>query len=185
MTYIRKFKEKDKENLHRICIETSSLPTETEKERKFLTLMYNDYYTEAEPDNCIVATNEEDEAVGYVICAENFDRYYKIFTKIYLPEIKELGISYFVASLGEIMLHRAFSKKYPAHLHIDILPVCQGKGVGSALINELKYSLAEKDIHSVMLSCGLSNTRAIKFYKKNGFKVVKKILGSCIMACEF
>lgn len=185
MIYIRKYKDKDRENLHRICVETSLLPTETYKDKGFLYLMYNDYYTEAEPDNCIIATDENDEAVGYVICAENFDRYYKVFSKLYLPEIRSLGMNYYIASLGEIFVHRIFSKKYPAHLHIDILPVCQGKGVGTALINELKDNLSQKGVHSVMLSCGMNNTKAIRFYKKNGFKVVKEILGSCIMACEF
>ena len=51
MSNIRKFESKDKENLRKICIETSGLPTETEKDRKFLYLMYNDYYSEKEPEN--------------------------------------------------------------------------------------------------------------------------------------
>ncbi len=185
MIYIRKYKETDKENLRKICFETSSLPVDTEAQRKFLYLMYNDYYSEAEPENIFVAANDEDEAVGYILCAEDFDRYFRTFKGLYLPEIKELGFSYLVAALGEIAVHGFYSKKHKAHLHIDILSDCQGKGTGTALMNELKDHLKEKGINSVMLSCGANNTKAVKFYKKNGFKILKEFFGSCIMACEF
>lgn len=185
MIYIRKYKETDKENLRKICIETSSLPVDTEVQRKFLFLMYNDYYSELEPDNVFVAANEDDEAVGYILCAEDFKKYLKNFSSRYLPKIKKLGFGYLVSALSEIAGHMLFSKKYKAHLHIDILSDCQGKGTGTALMNELKDHLKEKRINSVMLSCGAKNTKAVNFYKKNGFKVIKEICGSCIMACEF
>ncbi len=185
MIYIRKYKPEDKQQLRKICIETSSLPTETESQRKFLTLMYNDYYTEVEPENCFVAVDEDDIPMGYIICSENFDSYLKIMKNFYLPEIKSLGFNFLTMSLGEIGVHKLFSKKYKAHLHIDILDVCQGKGVGTSLMNALKDHLSEKNIHSIMLSCGMGNTRAIGFYKKNKFKIIRNVLGSCIMACDF
>ncbi len=185
MIYIRKYKETDKENLRKICIETSLLPVETEEQRKYLYLMYNDYYSEAEPDNIFVAANENDEAVGYILCAENFRRYVKVFRNFYLPEIRKLGFSFWFSAISEIAGHSLFAKKYSAHLHIDILSECQGKGTGTALMNELKDHLKSKGINSIMLSCGANNTNAIKFYKKNGFKILKEMFGSCIMACEF
>ena len=185
MSNIRKFESKDKENLRKICIETSGLPTETENDRKFLCLMYNDYYSEKEPENVFVAVNDTDEAVGYILCAEDFDRYLAAFKKSYLPEIRKLGFKYYYMALGEIGVHKLFSKKYKAHLHIDILSECQGKGTGTALMNELKAHLKSKGINSLMLSCGMGNKLAIKFYKKNNFKLHKNIMGSCIMISEF
>ena len=182
MIEIRKYNPKDKENLRRICIETSSMPIETETQRKFLTLMFNDYYTEAEPENCFVAVNEDDEAVGYIICSINYDGYNKIFSKFYLPEIKELGLKYYIMAKSEMLLHGFFKNKYPAHLHIDILDTCQGQGVGTRLMNALCDHLKENKVNGIMLSCGAANTKAIKFYKKNSFVLIKNILGSCIMA---
>lgn len=185
MNNIRKYESKDRENLKKICIETSGLPTETEKDREFLFLMYNDYYAEVEPENIFVAVNDKDEAVGYIFCAENFDRYLSEFKSSYLPRIKKLGFRYCVMALGEIGVHRLFSKKYKAHLHIDILSECQGKGTGTALMNELKKHLKSKGINSLMLSCGMGNKLAIKFYKKNNFRIHRNIMGSCIMISEF
>ncbi len=185
MNNIRKFESKDRENLRKICIETSGLPTETEKDREFLFLMYNDYYAEVEPENIFVAVNDNDEAVGYILCAEDFGRYLSVFKKSYLPGIKRLGFKYYTMALGEIGIHKLFAKKYKAHLHIDILSECQGKGTGSALMNELKSHLKSKNINRLMLSCGMGNKLAIKFYKKNNFKLHRNVMGSCIMICEF
>ena len=70
MINIRKYQDKDKEYLRDICIKTSSLPVDTETERKFLTRLYNDYYTEIEGHNCFVAVDENDIPVGYILCAE-------------------------------------------------------------------------------------------------------------------
>ena len=184
MINIRKYQEKDKELLRDICIKTSRLPIETEDQRKFLTLMYNDYYTEVEGRNCFVAVDENDVAVGYILCAENFARYSKIFRKFYLPEIKKLGMNYYFMAIGEMAAHLLYSKKYPAHLHIDILDVCQGQGVGTRLMNELKNHLKSKNVPALMLSCGGDNTMAVKFYKKNSFKVVKNLAGSYIMGID-
>ena len=116
MITIRKYEKKDRENLLKICIETSSLPTESKKDLDFLNLMFNDYYAIVEPDNCFVAVDENDEAVGYILCAENFDRYFKTFKGLYLPMIKKLGMKYYTMAISEIAVHSIFRKKYPAHL---------------------------------------------------------------------
>ena len=176
MNKIRKYESKDKENLRKICIETSGLPTETEKDREFLFLMFNDYYSEVEPENVFVAVNDSDEAVGYILCAEDFDRYFAVFKKIYLKRIRKLGFRYYSMALGEIAVHSIFAKKYKAHLHIDILSECQGKGTGTALMNALKEHLKGKGINSLMLSCGMGNKLAIKFYKKNNFILHRNIM---------
>ena len=184
MISIRKYEEKDKPYLREICVKTSKLPVETSIQREFLYLLYNDYYTEVEGRNCFVAVDENDIPVGYILCAENFNAYAKYFVKHYLPRIKKLGMSYYIMAVGEMLGHKLFSRKYPAHLHIDILDVCQGQGVGTRLMNELKAHLKSKNVPALMLSCGGDNTMAVKFYKKNNFKVVKNLAGSYIMGID-
>lgn len=185
MITLRKYKPEDKEQLRKICIETSRLPIETQSQRDFLLLLYNDYYTEVEPDNCIVAADEDDIPVGYIICAQNFKAYVKTFSKFYLPEIKELGYDFFIQAVMEMAGHSLYARKYPAHLHIDILDICQGQGVGTKLIAELKENLKKKGINSLMLSCGADNTGAIRFYKRNDFKVLNTLFGGCVMGSKF
>lgn len=185
MAGVRKYLEKDKANLRKICLETSSFPTQSDIDRNFLYLMYNDYYSENESENCFVFTNEEDEAVGYILCAEDFDAYIDIMKKSYLPKISYLGKKYRSMADGEIFVHRLFKKKYPAHLHIDILPSFQGAGAGTQLVTALKEHLKEKGCKGLMLSAGMTNKKAIAFYKKNGFRKVINLFGSVIMAYDF
>ncbi len=184
MISVRKYNPKDRENILKICIETSGLPTETEKDKAFLNLMYNDYYAAVEGENCFVAVNEADEAVGYILCAENYSKYSYTFRNLYLPEIKKLGFKYYSMAISEMAVHSLFKKAYPAHLHIDILPVCQGQGTGTELVNALKAHLKNKGVKGLMLSCGMGNKRAIKFYKKNQFRKLANIAGSCIMVFD-
>lgn len=185
MITVRKYENKDKDALRKICVETSAFDTESKNMKKFLYLMFNDYYTEVEGDNCFVAVNEDDEPVGYLLCAKNFPEYEKVFNAFYQPEIDSLGIKYALMSRSEKAIHKPFSKKYPAHLHIDLTAACRRQGVGTKLMDALKADLKSKGINSLMLSCGSSNKAAVKFYEKNGFKTVKNVLGSNIMACEF
>ncbi len=185
MAGVRKYLEKDKENLRKICLVTSSLPTQTETDRNFLYLMYNDYYSECEGDNCFVFTNDDDEAVGYILCAEDFHAYIAKMKKTYLPKIAYLGNKYATMARGEIMVHRLFKKSYPAHLHIDILPEYQHIGAGSQLVEALKAHLKEKNVRGLMLSAGMGNKKAIAFYKKNNFKKTANIFGSVVMTYKF
>jgi ribosomal protein S18 acetylase RimI-like enzyme len=74
-----------------------------------------------------------------------------------------------------------FGKVYPAHLHINLLPEYQNKGYGTELINALTQRLMVKGIKGVMLMASKENTGAIRFYKRNGFKVIIAAFGGIVM----
>jgi ribosomal protein S18 acetylase RimI-like enzyme len=63
---------------------------------------------------------------------------------------------------------------YPAHLHIDLLPIIQGKGMGRVLIDNLFNELVKKKVSGLHLGVGSANIGAISFYKKLGFSVLKE-----------
>jgi GNAT superfamily N-acetyltransferase len=65
-------------------------------------------------------------------------------------------------------------KEYPAHLHIDMLPTLQGKGLGRKLMDTLFEELNRQGVPGVHLGVSSSNTSAIAFYKKLGFSTVKE-----------
>ena len=184
MLKIRKYEEKDKPEVLKILVETSRIPAETEKDLSYLRLMYNDYYTEVEPESCFVAVNESDEAVGYIICSADHRKFNRLFKKFYLPEIKELGRNYYLRAIMDIYSHIFFERKYTAHLHINVLSVCQGQGTGTQLMDALKDELKRKGVKGLMLSCAADNHGAIRFYKRNGFKELLTIAGGCMMGIE-
>jgi len=65
-------------------------------------------------------------------------------------------------------------QKYPSHMHIDLIDSVQGKGYGTIMLRRLLYSLTEAGSNGVHLTMFASNTRALYFYKKFGFQVVKE-----------
>jgi len=69
---------------------------------------------------------------------------------------------------------RPWLAEYPAHLHIDLLPSLQGKGVGRTLMDSLFSELANQGVPGLHLGVGSSNTGAIRFYQKMGFSVLKE-----------
>lgn len=70
-------------------------------------------------------------------------------------------------------------ERYPAHLHIDLLPRLQGQGDGRRLLTALLDGLGAPGIH---LGVGLANQRAIGFYTRMGFTEVHAYTHSLIMA---
>jgi ribosomal protein S18 acetylase RimI-like enzyme len=62
--------------------------------------------------------------------------------------------------------------RYPAHLHIDLLPALQGRGLGRLLMNRLMRALRERGVPGLHLSLAPTNTRARGFYDHIGFREV-------------
>jgi GNAT superfamily N-acetyltransferase len=63
---------------------------------------------------------------------------------------------------------------YPAHLHIDLLPILQGKGTGRALTDALFTELKRQKVPGLHLGVSASNTGAVAFYRKLDFSVIKE-----------
>ena len=59
--------------------------------------------------------------------------------------------------------------RYPAHLHLDLLPIVQGMGVGRSLMNLLLDDLCARGLPGVHLGADPRNRRAIGFYAHLGF----------------
>lgn len=174
MANIRPYRESDKHNVQRVCLQTLNDEFVFEgldrPNADYFLPVYNDYYTECEPENCFVCTDENDNAVGYIICSQDVKKWRKIFIKEYYPRIKHRKPMEKIEALGEIIAHSMFMKKYPAHLHIDILKEYRGNGTGTQLMNALVDHLRAKGIKGVQLCVDAHNEKAIRFYERNGFE---------------
>lgn len=58
---------------------------------------------------------------------------------------------------------------YPAHLHIDLMPLAVGKGQGRALMDRFLGALRELGVPAVHLGVSGKNERAIAYYAHMGF----------------
>ncbi len=164
---IRKYEEKDKENVRYICLNSDGGISNKEL-CDFVLHIFCDYYIENEPENCFVLS-DKGKAVGYVICAENFGEFKKIYESVYVPKTNGMSKNLMNWANEAYDLQEKYMNEYPAHLHIDILPEYQRGGWGSKLIETLLEHLKEKNINGVMLTAGTANKIADKFYRKFGF----------------
>ena len=183
MPTIRPYQPKDQENLRHICIETGPASAmQKGRAQTMLLATYCDYYAECEPETCFVIADDGDEAVGYILCAPDYKAYRARFLKDYAPQVK--GLPYKIACQGAARMPKRFSKEYPAHLHIDILPDYQRMGLGSQLMDTLTARLREMGIPGVMLGVGAGNVKGRSFYNKYGFQTLMRIPTSVVMGLK-
>ena len=184
MIEIKPFETKYSEDVRQVCINTGPIKARTDPvEQDKLLAEYCDYYWQNEPENVFVLVDEDDKAQGYILCAENAKKYCKGAVP-YRKKLRKHGIGACITPWGEQLIYRFFSKKYPAHLHIDINKPFRRNGNGTQMMQVLLSHLKSKGINGVMLIVGSYNTKAVRFYKRNGFKVLCSLGGGTIMAKE-
>lgn len=64
---------------------------------------------------------------------------------------------------------------YPSHLHIDLLPRVQGRGLGRRMIEEVMMRLRDRGSAGVHLGVSPRNHRAIGFYRHLGFRELTRV----------
>ncbi|MBR3553027.1 MAG: GNAT family N-acetyltransferase [Clostridia bacterium] len=181
---VRPCGERDLDAMRDICIETSSLPLRDDRDRQFLLLLYCDPYVQYAAENCFVAVDAGDRPVGYILCAADTRAFFRIFRKRVLPQIRRLGARYAIQARGVCAQQRLCAVFAPAHLHIDLTASVRRKGVGTALMHTLKAHLASQGVARVELTCGSGNHAAIRFYQQNGFRILLKGFGACVMRAK-
>ncbi len=164
MPTVRRYEQRDKDAVKRICLETAG--QRFKSDLPLLYTLYCDYYIEKEPNHCFVLTNMQDEAVGYVICAYDYNTYYSEFKRTYMPRLTKKQAR---ERRAEHLFTRLLTKKYPAHLHIDILPEYCGGGGGKALVKALIDDLRKEGVRGLMLCTSPKNERAKAFFSSCGF----------------
>ena len=166
MLTIRKYETTDFEDVEYVCLHCDGDEDDAETQ-EFVLHYFCDYYLQQEPQNCFVL-DDDGRAVGYVICAADFDAFKPVFFERYVPLCKHLGKYRMKWALNSTAMQERFKSEYPAHLHIDLLPAYQRQGWGSRLLQTLFDHLRERGCPGVMLTTGADNESAVAFYEKNG-----------------
>jgi ribosomal protein S18 acetylase RimI-like enzyme len=140
---------------------------------------------------CFVVESER-RPQGYIIAAPDTAAFSQWMEEQWLPPLRKRYEKPFPVALirsekeGHIieLLHncqfpiekdaRPWLADYPAHLHIDLLPNLQGKGMGRVLMDTLFTELEHQGVPGLHLGVGASNTGAVAFYRKIGFSVLEE-----------
>ena len=184
----------DLPELRRICLETGDSGKDATHLHKLPELVGDIYvapYVIHEP-NFAYALLAENKVVGYLMGVLDTKSFENILVEKYWPiaKAKYEQIDFEITPSDQELLaeldKQGFSdgeliKKYPSHLHIDIVESHQSAGYGKSMIAFLLSELKQAGSSGVHLHMSASNDRGRVFYKKFGFIEVFEDANECIM----
>jgi ribosomal protein S18 acetylase RimI-like enzyme len=184
MPEIRPYREADLEDLYRICLATGDAGGEASHlyaDPKILGHVFAAPYGVLSPRTAFVV--EDDEGVGgYVLGALDTQAFEAMAEERWWPKLRasyadpgpapEEGWSRDQLMAWVIHHPRRTSRRiadpYPSHVHIDLLPRLQGRGLGRRMLDLWFETLRDRGSTGVHLGVAPSNARAIRFYRAYG-----------------
>jgi ribosomal protein S18 acetylase RimI-like enzyme len=138
-----------------------------------------------EPELCFMALDENGSPSGYIVGTSDTASYTSWLQKTWLPPLQEYyNHQQVFKSEAEESIIKTLLKGpgqgmwqnlgYPAHLHIDLLPQLQGKGLGRSLMETFIKAVQEKGVPGIHLGVDGKNTRAYGFYERMGFTILEQ-----------
>ncbi len=178
---IRPYKSSDLDSMYSICLRTGDSgkdATDIYKDPKLLGHFYAAPYAVLEPELTFIVSSDGKPS-GYILGTKDSEKFKLKSEETWFPNLRE---KYPLPSGDDItadaniirLIHKGYILKkelanYPAHLHVDLLPSTQGKGVGKKIMQVFIDKLEELNIPALHLEVGKKNPGAIGFYKKMGF----------------
>jgi ribosomal protein S18 acetylase RimI-like enzyme len=177
---IRPYHPSDLTMLYRICLLTGDSGQDASQlyqDPELLGHLYAAPYAVLEPTLCFILTHLE-APCGYVLGTKNSEdfwgrceqEWFPILRKRY-PHPAENDSSKDARLIRSIHRDQRGSSypDYPAHLHIDLLPIAQGQGWGRKMMATFLDKLRDLNVSGVELGVGKRNSRALGFYEVMGF----------------
>ena len=128
---------------------------------------------------CGYILGTRDSTMFYEKCEREW--FFKLRKRYFLPQKKEKSLEAdFVRYLHQNQVVAEGLEGYPAHFHIDILPIAQGRGYGRELVKVFLNQLQVQSVQGVHLVVSKQNQKAIGFYKQVGFQKIKQFAGSIV-----
>ncbi|PKL82129.1 MAG: GNAT family N-acetyltransferase [Ignavibacteriae bacterium HGW-Ignavibacteriae-3] len=183
---IRPYTGQDFSALYEICLKTGDSGGDASRlfnDPFLLGHFYAAPYAVFHPElTFILADNER--PVGYIIGTDNSELFFDTTEREWFPPLREkypppddndgTADARIIRLIHKGHVPRTELLSYPAHLHIDILPEGQGRGMGRKLIETFISKLIDMNVNALHLEVGKRNINAIKFYEKTGFHIIRE-----------
>jgi ribosomal protein S18 acetylase RimI-like enzyme len=195
--HIRGFRPGDEPVLYEICLRTGDAgrdATGQYADPRVLGNVYVGPFLALVPEHVHVL-DADGTAVGYALGAADTARFEVECERRWWPPLREcypdpVAVPPQERSPDQEMAHlihhpetslRAVTDRFPAHLHINLLPVVQRQGHGRRLMARLLAGLAAAGASGVHLGVDIGNPGAIDFYHRLGFTDIDTEPGGVIM----
>ena len=182
---IRPYEPRDRAAIRRICFDTGYMgdPEWQWRDRESYAELYTAYYTDAEPESVWVA-ERAGVVEGYLLgCVDSRTSWSE--ASIFLRLLWKRGIAlrpstarFVWRALGDVVTDgirrqlppaSAHDERWPAHLHVDLLPSIRGRGVGGDLLRTWLSRLDELAVPGCHVQTLAENGRAIAAFESVGF----------------
>lgn len=193
MSIVRPYKKGDRDAVFTVCHKTGFFGEDASPhfgDKKLFGILFSSYYIDYEPENAFVVEDGK-EVKGYIIGTSDTIGQIEGFSQLVIPRaIKRMfmrtifrypkDILFLIALKGHEEFERRLYKeelleKYPAHLHINLLPDYQGKGLGSRLLKKFEERMRRSKVSGIHLVTSTENKKAIPFYRKMGYEVIDEL----------
>jgi ribosomal protein S18 acetylase RimI-like enzyme len=149
------------------------------------------------PNTCFVLDDGNGRAVGYIIGTPSTTELVKKWEDVLIPVVdpklvprpvpgqedpnepeivRGMKKAIYEAECSMLQSKPHLLERYPAHLHIDILPEYQRKGWGSQLMKVFLAEVKNFGASGVHLGMVRTNDGAKRFYEKQGFQLCGEVL---------
>ncbi|MFZ4893051.1 GNAT family N-acetyltransferase [Plantibacter sp. Mn2098] len=195
MTEIRQYRPTDRDDVYRICTLTGDSGNDATghfRSDDLLPDIYAGPYLVHDPE-LVRLVDAGDGAIGYVLGTTDSVAFDRWFVDTWWPSVAdehplegagEREASIIASAAAREQLPAEILERYPAHLHIDLLPVTQGQGLGRRLIETFTELLAARGVRGVHLGVDKRNVGAHRFYERTGFTRVGDPDGPMLYAKE-
>lgn len=182
---LRPYRPGDEDALMQVCLGTGAAGEDATDvfrlEPRLLSEIYLLPYLALEPELATVVAAPGGSPVGYVLGAIDTAAFEAAADERWWPAVRErVPLGSVPDDAPEAALVRRIHapapapppellRDHPSHLHVDLLPVAQGRGLGRRLLQRLFDQLAAAGSTGVHLGVSRANVRAIGFYRAMGF----------------
>lgn len=188
MHEIRPFKPEDIDGLYAVSLATGHEGRDASsfyRDGRLVGHLYSAPYALLEPGLALVVEDAEGIA-GFAVGTSDTVGWFERLEREWWPALREVYPDPGPAALPEwtadkrraFMIHhpvptpRAISASYPAHLHLNLAPRLQGKGVGAALVLRWFEALSKRGSGPIHIGTNRANAGAIRFWARQGFVVI-------------
>ncbi|GAA3941376.1 hypothetical protein GCM10022383_18930 [Microbacterium soli] len=179
---IRPYRPSDLEAVYDVCVRTADGGADARgilADDRLWGDVFAVPYVQRHPDLAWVVESGDGRAVGYLVATDDTEAFETWFRDEWWP-----GVAARYPTSGSTRPTRQdeligyagrrgpgrepHAARYPAHLHIDLLPETQGQGLGRELMQTLLTELRRRGVAGVHLGMNPDNTGAGAFYERLG-----------------
>jgi ribosomal protein S18 acetylase RimI-like enzyme len=191
---IRLARPGDRSALYDICLRTGDGGADASARHEDPLLLGHVYlgaYLSLEPDLALVLADDADRPQGYCVATTDTEAFARGCEQSWWPDLRR---RYPLAAARAPADHELVElihdppredpevlATHPGHLHIDLLPQVQGRGLGSALLHRMLDALCRAGCPAVHVGVAAQNDGAVAFYRRVGFEVLATGAGSVVL----